>query len=151
MDTVGQIKINIGEAGQSEVIITGDIPRGFMSRSRRTLAMAYRKHVAGIRRAAEKVDMSDKGTKLADLKPEKLEQVNEPKPNPDIELKMPPTPDMAPVQDQFVPDGDDVEVEEANNPNESEEKKDGTIEEAGRVHRDDEEQGGAGSTFGFDK
>ena len=147
---VGQIKINILENGQQEILITGDIPNKFILKVRRPLLIAYRKHVGELRRTLPKAVISSPGKMVAELSKSEVDKMNNNKANPDNGLKMPPTPGIV-IQDQFVPDGDDVEVEEANNPNESEEKKDGTIEEAGRVHRDDEEQGGAGSTFGFDK
>ena len=147
-DLVGQIKVNLYASGSPEVIITGSIRAGVVTRIQPLVRRAYRKHKQVLFREAQ-VDMSDKGLKLEDIP----DIVNiEAKPDLPVPIKLPADLSAPPSVDQFIPDGSaedpfneiEEETEQANNPEESEEDN-GTNEGTETVRRDDEEPGSEGS------
>ena len=114
----GKITVIIPDVGKPEVEIMGEIPPRVVQMIPHIVRTGYRLHVYNMRRNLEKVDMSDKGPKLKDMK-----VAPEPTPDPDVELKMPLTPDQmiqrAKDKTLDLSDAEDL-TDEANNPKESE-------------------------------
>lgn len=127
-ETLGRIVIKFVEGGRPEISIEGQIPGRIMRTVPVLLKRAYRSHVAQVRRDMPKADMSDKGTQLADLSKEEVEDMNSGHAGVQGDINVIPTPDQMEeegkqqqeLEDEFLPLDEDMEAEEANNPIESE-------------------------------
>jgi hypothetical protein len=80
-EEVGRITISFSHTGSAEVKVMGEIPKRQFNSLPIHMRKAINKHKALVRRASKKVDMSDKGKKLADYKSE--EEFNDVQPQAD--------------------------------------------------------------------
>lgn len=148
-EVVGTIKISFPAKGQPTVEILGDLPARQYNALPVYLRRAVRKHRALMRRNIKKVDMSDKGKKLEELKEEEIQAQKVPEPQAGAdELKISPPP--VDVVMNPAPGGAKPEVEA--NDKDEQEAEDGNDSKAEGIRGDDEgPRSTQGGPWGFER
>lgn len=140
MDNVaGKITLTYGEKGRPEVEIVGKIRAKSIPNIPREVKIAYRQHVYAMNKRAQAEAKEAQAKREADETPEFSGKEPAPAPDATADITTIPT---GPSSPELVVD--EKKVEDLTNPEPqptSEDKKDGTDEEAGRVRTDDEGQG----------
>ena len=145
-EEVGRITVSFSHKGSAEVKVMGEIPKRQFNSLPIHMRKAINKHKAAVRRGATKVDMSDKGKKLADYKSEDEFNSVEPEPNPKSAEGLKPSP--APVTlNQILPKVGEEVANDINEDQISEGVQDGNDSGSEEVRGDDEEPGSETSSW----